>query len=126
MSVAVDRTQAPYPIAVTATATPIDDWPSALTYEFDFGDGTIVTATKPTATHTYTAACACAVSVTAVNGVGKRVTSLYAAHVKVTEPGDLKPQFTATLSCPPRGTRSPASVRSRSQWTPARPPRRGQ
>ncbi|GJF29399.1 hypothetical protein KNE206_20990 [Kitasatospora sp. NE20-6] len=101
VDLAVNETWAPYGTAVTATATPRDTWPTALTYRFDFGDGTVVDTADTTASHVYTAPCDCVASVTGRNGAGVTRTSVPLA-VKVTEPGALRAALDVRRR--PRGT----------------------
>jgi hypothetical protein len=50
-------TQGPAPLAETVTATVSNPWGSAVSYHYDFGDGTApVDSASPTATHTYATA----------------------------------------------------------------------
>ncbi|MEV6210390.1 PKD domain-containing protein [Kitasatospora sp. NPDC051914] len=113
VAVAVDQTWAPYGTTVTATAKPTDLWPTALTYTFDFGDGTQVTTKETTATHVYASPCTCKVKVTGVNGAGVSKVST-PVDVKVTTPGPIVPPLSATPDLPlgnsPIGRTSPLSV----------------
>ncbi|MFD7257260.1 PKD domain-containing protein [Streptomyces sp. NPDC059874] len=109
----LDQAWAPVGTPVKAKATPDDLWPAALTYRFDFGDGTAPVVTKAlTAEHVYSAPCDCAVTVTAVNGIGETVSD--SRSTKVTAPGPLTASFTATLALPtstsPIGGPSPLTV----------------
>ncbi|MFE4515376.1 PKD domain-containing protein [Kitasatospora sp. NPDC056783] len=88
--------QGPYPRPVTAQVTLTQNWPAALTYSFDFGDGSTPTVTGlPTADHTYTRAGTfrTAVTVTTPEGVG--YPAVAQKPLTVTEPGAAKAAFTA-------------------------------
>ncbi|MFB7785870.1 PKD domain-containing protein [Streptomyces vinaceus] len=95
----IDRTYAPAGTPVEVQAVSNSQWPTAMAYEVDFGDGTAPVTTRQgsganaVATHVYTAPCTCTVKVTAVNGVGKRVSAQ--KPTKVTPPGPLTAAFTA-------------------------------
>ncbi|MFC1438031.1 PKD domain-containing protein [Streptacidiphilus sp. N1-10] len=99
----VDLTPAkgPYPLNVTATAAVKNPWNVAITYTFDFGDGsTPVTSDSPTATHTYTAATpkgGDTIIVTATSPGGASRKYVLAAPT-VTAPAPLVPHLTVTHS----------------------------
>ncbi|WP_431679727.1 PKD domain-containing protein [Kitasatospora sp. KL5] len=95
----VTNTWAPYGTKVTAAAWADDLWPAALTYTFDFGDGTQVTTKETVATHIYSSPCACKVKVTGVNGAGVSKVS-NPVDVKVTTPGPIVPPLSATPALP--------------------------
>ncbi|MEU9302867.1 PKD domain-containing protein [Streptomyces sp. NPDC048269] len=108
----LDQAWAPAGTTVKATASAHSRWGSALTYHFDFGDGTApVVTTERTAEHVYTSPCACVVKATAVNGAAK-VSAEQTAEV--TTPGPLTTGFTATHVLPsaedPRALVLPLSV----------------
>ncbi|OEJ35336.1 PKD domain-containing protein [Streptomyces subrutilus] len=89
-------------------------WPTGLTYHYDFGDGTAPVVTKATtAEHVYSSPCACVAKVTAVNGVGEKVSS-FDQPAKVTAPGPLTTAFTVTPLLPtssdPFTRRAPLTV----------------
>lgn len=95
----IDQDWAPAGTAMKATAAPDALWPTGLTYHFDFGDGTAPVVTKAvTAEHVYRTPCSCEVQVTAVNGIGEKVSDR--RSVKVTAPGQLTAGFTATPVLP--------------------------
>ncbi|MFD5148415.1 PKD domain-containing protein [Streptomyces sp. NPDC058401] len=90
---------APVGTKVKATAKPTSSWAAALTYRYDFGDGTPPVTTKATAAeHVYSAPCDCGVTVTAINAVGKEVSGNGSA--KVTPAGPLTAAFTAEPNLP--------------------------
>ncbi|MEV7777324.1 PKD domain-containing protein [Kitasatospora sp. NPDC088351] len=63
--------QGPTPFSVKAVATVTNQWPTKLSYSFDFGDGTPpVVTTEPTATHVYERAGEFLPVVTAIDEVG--------------------------------------------------------
>ncbi|MFF1415699.1 PKD domain-containing protein [Streptomyces sp. NPDC058289] len=91
---------APVGTRVKATAAADSYWSAALTYHFDFGDGTDPVVTKqPTVEHVYSAPGGYGAMVKAVNGVGKRVWSTY-TPVKVTPAGPLKAAFAVDQPLP--------------------------
>ncbi|MEU9144361.1 PKD domain-containing protein [Streptomyces sp. NPDC048349] len=97
--VELDQTWAPAGTAVKATASVKSSWNSALTYSFDFGDGTAPVVTKERATgHVYGSPCACVVKVTAVNDAGTKASAETSA--KVTAAGPLTAGFTDTPVLP--------------------------
>ncbi|MEV0535370.1 PKD domain-containing protein [Kitasatospora sp. NPDC050463] len=78
------------PLAVKVTATVLNNWPTALTYTYDFHDGTApVTSTDPTVRHTYTAVGRYLPSVTVQDALGARVTGTATNQAVVNEPGPL-------------------------------------
>ncbi|WP_407837561.1 PKD domain-containing protein [Streptomyces sp. DSM 116496] len=90
---------APVGTKVKATAKAASSWAAALTYRYDFGDGTPLVATKATtAEHVYSTPCACEVKVTAINAVGKEVFGY--GHTKVAPAGPLTAAFTAEPDLP--------------------------
>ncbi|MGW7441528.1 PKD domain-containing protein [Streptomyces sp. NPDC054849] len=100
VSLSIDPAWAPAGTTVNATAVPDSRWPTGLTYHYDFGDGTAPVVTKATTTeHVYSSPCACAAKVTAVNGVGEKVSSLD-RPAKVTAAGPLTTAFTVTPLLP--------------------------
>ncbi|MFI5861646.1 PKD domain-containing protein [Streptomyces sp. NPDC051546] len=104
---------APAGTKVKATAKPTSSWAAALTYRYDFGDGTPPVTTKATtAEHAYSAPCDCGVTVTAINAVGKEVSDT--GSTKVTAAGPLTAAFTATPDLPtntsPLGGAHPLSI----------------
>ncbi|MER5761829.1 PKD domain-containing protein [Streptomyces sp. NPDC002082] len=106
-------TWAPAGTKVKATAKAASSWAAALTYRFDFGDGTPPVVTKATtAEHVYSAPCACELQVTAINGVGKEVSDV--GYAKVTPAGRLTAAFAAESLLPtgtnPLGGPGPLSI----------------
>ncbi|MCX5012951.1 PKD domain-containing protein [Streptomyces sp. NBC_00555] len=100
VSMQLDPAWAPAGTTVTAKAFPSSTWPAALTYHYDFGDGTAPVVTKErSAAHAYGKPGDYVVNVTAVNGVGKKV-SAEPQTTKVTAPGPLTAGFTATPVLP--------------------------
>ncbi|MER7464813.1 PKD domain-containing protein [Streptomyces sp. NPDC097981] len=99
VSMVIDHPWAPVGTTVEVQAASDSLWPTAMAYEVDFGDGTAPVVTRQgdadhgTATHVYGSPCACTVKVTAVNGVGTRVSTEQQA--KVTAAGPLTAAFTA-------------------------------
>ncbi|MFG2984305.1 PKD domain-containing protein [Streptomyces sp. NPDC048258] len=97
--VELEQAWAPVGTTVKAKAIPDSPWSAALTYHYDFGDGTAPVVTKErTADHAYASPCSCVVKVTAVNAVGKQVSGEQTA--KVTAAGPLAAGFTATPILP--------------------------
>ncbi|MGW8776463.1 PKD domain-containing protein [Streptomyces sp. NPDC055796] len=96
----LDRTWAPAGTQVTVKAATNSRWPTALVYTVDFGDGTAPVTTRQgaadrmTAAHVYTSPCECVVKVTAVNGIGTRVSA--SRPTRVGPAGPLTAAFTAT------------------------------
>ncbi|PBC78546.1 parallel beta helix pectate lyase-like protein [Streptomyces sp. TLI_235] len=113
VALTVDQTWAPYGTTVTATAKATHTWPAALTYTFDFGDGSQVTTKDTTATHVYSSPCSCKSKVTAVTATEVSKTSNQ-VDVKVTTPGPIVPPLSATPELPlgnnPIGRTPPLSV----------------
>ncbi|MFE3553325.1 PKD domain-containing protein [Streptomyces sp. NPDC059193] len=103
--VELDQAWAPAGTTVKATASAKSTWGSALTYTFDFGDGTAPVVTKErTAGHAYASPCACVVKVTAANDAG---TKAYAeTPAKVTAAGPLTADFTSEAVLPDWGDRT--------------------
>jgi hypothetical protein len=95
--VALTPAKGPYPLNVTATASTRNPWSSAVTYTFDFGDGTApVTSDGPTATHTYTSPVRGEqISVTATAADGQTSSYTLAGPV-VTAPAPLTPHLDLT------------------------------
>ncbi|MGW2874506.1 PKD domain-containing protein, partial [Kitasatospora sp. NPDC001225] len=101
--VEADLRQGAYPLTVKATADARNDWPSDLTYTFDFGDGSApVTSAEKTVPHTYTTKGDYQITTTVTDGFGQRLTSLgdeygaYGAKVRVSDPGPAKAVLEAT------------------------------
>ncbi|WP_405959051.1 PKD domain-containing protein [Streptomyces sp. NBC_00868] len=100
----LDETWAPVGTKVTVKAATNSRWPTALVYTVDFGDGTAPVVTRQgdadhiTAAHVYTSPCDCAVKVTAVNGIGTKVSA--SRSTKVAPAGPLTAAFTATAVLP--------------------------
>ncbi|MET9888487.1 PKD domain-containing protein [Streptomyces sp. NPDC006430] len=100
----LDQVWSPVGTKVTVKAATNSRWPTALVYTVDFGDGTapVVTrqgnAARITAAHVYTSPCDCVVKVTAVNGIGTKVSA--SRSTKVTPAGPLTAAFTATAVLP--------------------------
>ncbi|MFI1148423.1 PKD domain-containing protein [Streptomyces sp. NPDC020817] len=93
----LDPYWAPVGTTVKATATADNRWPGALTFHYDFGDGTAPTVTRATtAEHVYSAPCAwCAVKVSAVSGAGETVSDAKSTNVTAAGP------LTAALAVDP-------------------------
>ncbi|MFF8269203.1 PKD domain-containing protein [Streptomyces sp. NPDC016562] len=90
----LEQAWAPVGTTVKAKATPVSTWAAALTYQYDFGDGTTPVITgATTAEHVYSAPCECTVKVVAVNVAGQQVQALKTA--KVTPAAPLSAAFTA-------------------------------
>ncbi|MEV4556618.1 PKD domain-containing protein [Kitasatospora sp. NPDC049285] len=87
--------QGPAPFTATFSATVTNDWPTKLTYTYDFGDGTTQTGDQPTTTHVYGTPGKYHPTVTVTDGVGGKVTSEPYQDVTVA-PADatLQPSFT--------------------------------
>ncbi|MER6782403.1 MULTISPECIES: PKD domain-containing protein, partial [unclassified Streptomyces] len=104
VSMSIDKTWAPVGTEVRVEARSDSLWPTAMTYQVDFGDGTAPVYTRQgdaeyaTATHVYSAPCECMVKVTAVNGVGVKVST--EQSTKVTPAGPLTAAFTARQVLP--------------------------
>ncbi|WP_406367195.1 PKD domain-containing protein [Streptomyces sp. NBC_01546] len=91
--VELEQGWAPVGSTVKAKATSDSSWAAALTYQYDFGDGTAPVVTKATtAEHVYSAPCACVVTVTAVNVAGQKAQGQQTANV--TAAGSLTTAFT--------------------------------
>ncbi|MFK0231653.1 PKD domain-containing protein [Streptomyces vinaceus] len=94
----IDQTYAPAGTPVEVQAVSNSQWPTTMAYEVDFGDGTAPVVTRQgsganaVAKHVYTGPCTCTVKVTAVSGVGKRVST--EKSTKVTAAGPLTAAFT--------------------------------
>ncbi|MFE5763841.1 PKD domain-containing protein [Streptomyces sp. NPDC056492] len=93
----LDPDWAPVGTTVKATAVADNRWPGALTFHYDFGDGTAPTVTRATtAEHVYGAPCAwCAVKVTAVSDTGETVSDTRSTNVTAAGP------LTAALAVDP-------------------------
>ncbi|MFF4852727.1 PKD domain-containing protein [Streptomyces sp. NPDC001194] len=93
----LDPSWAPAGTTVKATAVADNRWPGALTFHYDFGDGTAPTVTRATtAEHVYGAPCAwCAVKVTAVSDAGETVSDTKSTNVTAAAP------LTAALAVDP-------------------------
>ncbi|MFE4976341.1 PKD domain-containing protein [Kitasatospora sp. NPDC056651] len=109
-SVEVTGERGPYPRPVTARASVQQNWPvGALSYSFDFGDGTAPTVTtQPTADHTYARAGTFAPTVTVTNSEGVAYPGSSRFPFVVTEPGAPTAAFTVKqcsiqYSCGPIG-----------------------
>ncbi|MEV6581624.1 PKD domain-containing protein [Streptomyces sp. NPDC051582] len=91
----VAQNWAPVGTTVQAKATADHSWRlSALTYRFDFGDGTApVVSTTPAAEHVYQTPCACTVKVVAVNAADMKTE--HQQQIKVTAATPLATAFTA-------------------------------
>ncbi|MFC1442705.1 PKD domain-containing protein [Streptacidiphilus sp. N1-10] len=94
-------TKGPYPLDVTATASVNNPWGAAVSYTFDFGDGsTPVSSDSPTATHTYTTATPKSgdqITATATTADG-RTSTYYVAAPTVVAPAPLTPNLVITHS----------------------------
>ncbi|MCX5012734.1 PKD domain-containing protein [Streptomyces sp. NBC_00555] len=96
----LEPTWAPVGTMVKATAVPNSRWPAGLTYHYDFGDGTAPVVTKnTTAEHVYGKPGDYVAKVTAVTGVGEKVTS-FDHPVKASAAGPLTAAFTAEQVLP--------------------------
>ncbi|MER6319971.1 PKD domain-containing protein [Streptomyces sp. NPDC001581] len=85
---------APVGTTVKVKATADSRWLAALTYTYDFGDGTApVVTTATSAEHVYDKPCACTVKVTASNKVRQQVSATVTAKVTAATP--LTTAFTA-------------------------------
>ncbi|MEV6577895.1 PKD domain-containing protein [Streptomyces sp. NPDC051582] len=110
----LDQYWAPVGTTVKATAVADNRWPGALTFRYDFGDGTAPAVTRSTtAEHVYGAPCAwCAVTVTAVSDAGETVSDT--KSTKVTAAGPLTAALTVDPVLPtsdnPIGHTPPLSV----------------
>ncbi|WP_030258992.1 MULTISPECIES: PKD domain-containing protein [Streptomyces] len=99
----------PYPRPVTAKATLVQNWPAALSYSFDFGDGTApVVTTQPTADHTYARAGTFSTTLTVTSPEGLTFPAVSDRTITVSEPAEPKAAFTvkpcsAPYSCGPLG-----------------------
>ncbi|MEV6682737.1 PKD domain-containing protein [Streptomyces erythrochromogenes] len=95
----LERDWAPVGTPVKVKAIADSQWLAALTYEYDFGDGTAPLVTPAaTAEHVYDKPCACTVKVTVSNKVRQQVTTQ--AQVKVTANTALTTAFTAQPALP--------------------------
>ncbi|WP_159045902.1 PKD domain-containing protein [Streptomyces sp. WM6372] len=96
----LDQYWAPVGTTVKATADPDNRWPGALTYHYDFGDGTAPVVTRAnTAEHVYGAPCEwCRVTVTAVSGNGQ--TASAGLSTNVTPAGPLTAALTVNPELP--------------------------
>ncbi|GGV18201.1 hypothetical protein GCM10010495_36290 [Kitasatospora herbaricolor] len=99
----LDFRKGPYPLAVNATVTARNSWPTSPTYSYDFGDGSApVVTTATTVPHTYTTKGTYQLVVTAGDDTGQQLASLTAAdgatagRVVVGDPGPLRPVLTVT------------------------------
>ncbi|WP_030235109.1 PKD domain-containing protein [Streptomyces sp. NRRL S-350] len=112
----------PYPRPVTAKATVSQNWPAALSYSFDFGDGTAPTVTtQPTADHTYTRAGTFTTKLTVTTPEGLTYRAVQDHGIVVAEPAPPKASFTAKPCTAPNGC-GPLSYEfdtsgSTSSWT---------
>ncbi|WP_405439462.1 PKD domain-containing protein [Streptomyces avidinii] len=95
----VDQTWAPVGTKVEVQAVSDSNWPTAMSYHVDFGDGTPPVVTQQgtgahgLATHAYSKAGDYVIKVTAVNAVGQKATT--EKPVKVTAAGPLTAAFSA-------------------------------
>ncbi|MGR4881555.1 PKD domain-containing protein [Streptomyces sp. LARHCF249] len=100
----IDQTWAPVGTEVQVQAVSDSGWPTAMSYHVDFGDGTAPVVTRQgdgmhaLASHVYGKPGDYVVKVTAVNGVGLKVTT--EKPVKVTPAGPLTGGFTAVPVLP--------------------------
>ncbi len=87
----------PYPLKATATARVLQNWPMAVSYSTDFGDGSapVVSAT-PVSEHTYTRAGRFPVTTTATGPDGFTGVVSAGAPVVVNEPGPLVAAFSVS------------------------------
>ncbi|WP_328925448.1 PKD domain-containing protein [Streptomyces sp. NBC_00190] len=120
--VELEQGWAPVGTTVKANAVPNSTWAAALSYRYDFGDGTAPVVTKATsAEHVYGAPCECTVKVTATNVAGQQVQGQQTA--KVTPAAPLATAFTATPVLPsadaPREFVPPLSVEAEARTTAA-------
>ncbi|HEX3784023.1 MAG TPA: PKD domain-containing protein [Pseudonocardiaceae bacterium] len=92
--VSATPTKGPFPLVATATAQVTNAWGEAVSYSFDFGDGTApVVTTNPTATHTYTAASNGADTITVTATTQNKAVSSNSTTIQVVPPTP----FVATL-----------------------------
>ncbi|MFE9630651.1 PKD domain-containing protein [Streptomyces sp. NPDC006463] len=120
--VELEQGWAPVGTTVKANAVPTSTWAAALSYRYDFGDGTAPVVTKATsAEHVYGAPCECTVKVTAVNVAGQQVQGQQSA--KVTPAAPLTTALTAQPVLPsadaPREFVPPLSVEADARTTAA-------
>ncbi|MFD7260011.1 PKD domain-containing protein [Streptomyces sp. NPDC059874] len=100
----VNPDHAPVGTVVEVQAVSDSDWPTAMTYEVDFGDGSAPVVTRQggdphgRATHVYGKPGDYVVKVAAVNGVGKKVFAQ--KPTKVTPAGPLTANFTSAPVLP--------------------------
>ncbi|WP_371477089.1 PKD domain-containing protein [Kitasatospora sp. NBC_00315] len=86
---------APYPVKATATTRIVTNWPLAVSYSTDFGDGSApVVSAGTVAEHTYTKAGRFTVTTTATGPDGYRAAVSNDNPVVVNEPGPPVPVFT--------------------------------
>ncbi|WP_405360641.1 PKD domain-containing protein [Kitasatospora sp. NBC_00085] len=89
----------PGPLTVDLTAVADDKWHSALTYTFDFGDGSApVTTPEKTVRHTYTKAGGYTPKVTVIDGRGGRKTDAVDSPVSVTQDGQMNLLLTGRVN----------------------------
>ncbi|WP_035799237.1 right-handed parallel beta-helix repeat-containing protein [Kitasatospora mediocidica] len=93
--------EGPAPLSTKLTVSAPDTWTTALSYSYDFGDGSpAVVSTSPTATHSYPTVGRYTPTVTVTDGLGSRAVASD-RQVVVNTPGPLVPVLTATkLSSP--------------------------
>ncbi|GAA5145596.1 hypothetical protein GCM10023340_15180 [Nocardioides marinquilinus] len=97
-TVSVDPTRGGAPLEVTFEAEGVDRQGDAITYDWDFGDGSdVVTGAGATVEHTYTAKGSYTATVTPVDAAGNRGASVEADEVTVLT--DPVPTAGATPSC---------------------------
>ncbi|MFE2327248.1 PKD domain-containing protein [Streptomyces sp. NPDC059385] len=100
----VDKTYAPVGTEIEVQTISNSDWPTAMTYEVDFGDGTAPVVTREDngahglAKHVYAKPGDYVVKVAAVNAVGKRVFT--EQSLKATPAGPLTASFTSAPVLP--------------------------
>ncbi|MFD9405712.1 PKD domain-containing protein [Streptomyces sp. NPDC059989] len=101
-TVSVDPTYAPAGTEVVAKASSDSNWPTTMSYHFDFGDGTPPVVTQPggeaLAKHVYAKPGEYVIKVTAVSGIGKKVSAQQSTTVSTA--GPLTTAFTATQVLP--------------------------
>ncbi|MFJ9944176.1 PKD domain-containing protein [Streptomyces erythrochromogenes] len=105
-TVTVDPAHAPTGTEVQVQAGSDSRWPTTMSYQVDFGDGTAPVVTSPgtphaPVKHAYSRPGDYVVKVTAVNGVGVKATA--EKPVKVAPAGQGTADFTATQVLPPAG-----------------------
>ncbi|MDH6576329.1 PKD domain-containing protein [Kitasatospora sp. MAP5-34] len=95
-TVRLDNSEGPYPVTVTATASSQQNWPTTVSYSFDFGDGTpAVVSDNPSAKHTYQKAGSFTVAMTQTDAAGNASTYQIDQPVKISPPGLPAVAFTA-------------------------------